>query len=54
VFATSGGAPAGHDQGGYRPDEDAANIERQLMNLSERAREAVKRSSGLFDGRTRR
>jgi hypothetical protein len=30
--------------------EDAANIERQLFNLSERAREAVKRSSGLFDG----
>ncbi len=34
--------------------EDAANIERQLFNLSERAREAVKRSSGLFDGRPRR
>lgn len=38
-------------QGG---DEDAANIERQLFNLSDRAREAVKRSSGLFEGRSRR
>ncbi|MEA3216100.1 MAG: resuscitation-promoting factor RpfA [Acidimicrobiia bacterium] len=38
-------------QGG---DEDPANIERQLFNLSDRAREAVKRSSGLFEGRSRR
>ena len=31
-----------------------ADIERQLYNLSPRAREAVKQSSGLFDGRPRR
>ena len=34
--------------------EEAANIERQLFNLSERARDAVRRSSGLFDGKSRR
>lgn len=41
-------------EGGTETGEDAANIERQLFNLSERARDAVKRSSGLFDGRSRR
>ncbi|MCC6437604.1 MAG: DUF4388 domain-containing protein [Acidimicrobiales bacterium] len=34
--------------------EDADDIERQLFNLSPRAREAVKQSSGLYDGRGRR
>jgi hypothetical protein len=40
-------ADAGEGRG-----EDAANIERQLLHLSERAQEAVKRSSGLYDGRS--
>ncbi len=35
-------------------DENAEDIERQLFNLSPRAREAVKQSSGLYDGRGRR
>lgn len=53
VAATGAPAEATSD---VRTDqgEDAANIERQLFNLSERARDAVKRSSGLFDGRSRR
>lgn len=47
-------ADAGEAKADTDAPEDAANIERQLFNLSERAREAVKRSSGLFDGRSRR
>lgn len=34
--------------------DNAEDIERQLFNLSPRAREAVKQSSGLYDGRGRR
>lgn len=34
--------------------EDQSDIERQLFNLSPRAREAVKQSSGLYDNRGRR
>jgi hypothetical protein len=41
-------------QGQPATPDDPANIERQLLNLSDRAREAVKRSSGLFEGRSRR
>jgi hypothetical protein len=33
--------------------EDADDIDRQLFNLSPRAREAVKQSSGLYDARER-
>jgi hypothetical protein len=39
---------------GQSSAEDGDDIERQLFNLSPRAREAVKQSSGLYDGRGRR
>lgn len=42
------------DEAGTESPENLEDIERQLFNLSPRAREAVKQSTGLFDTRGRR
>lgn len=53
--ATEGAVLTSVSQAGESvPSDDPSTIEQQLFNLSDRAREAVKRSTGLFDGRPRR